>query len=168
MTTTCLSLLPAVEACVSLSCLFVLLGKGFPFCSQCWFCLSSCPHFTISLRLLHVQIYSYHHWPGDWHCQTLPCDLMSNKSLLTEEAAMNLVQITCFLTRYLSDFSKACGLESQVPPIHISIAPKWELVALLCNMRQDSLFALVSVISVFLQYTTDWHFKILFYCLFFF
>lgn len=78
--------------------------KVSPFCRQHWFCLSSCPHFTTSLKLFYVQIYSYHHWPGNWHCQTLPCDLMSNKSLTNEQAVMNLVQITLFLIRYLSDF----------------------------------------------------------------
>lgn len=149
MIITCLFLLPAVELCVSLSCFFILLWKGFPFCSQCWFCLSSCPHFTISLRLLHEQIYSDHHWPGDWHCQTLPCDLVSNKPLTTEEAVVSLVQRTLFLIRYLSDFSKSCdfGKPGSTHPYPYQHPSKQELVALLCSMRQDSLFALMSVIS---------------------
>lgn len=142
------------QGLVSPSSFFILLGKGFPFCSQCWFWLSPCPHFTISLRLLHVQIYSYHHWPSDWHWQTLPCDLISNKSLITEEAAINLVQIT-----FPDQIPVWCVkiLEIQVPPIHIhiSIIPKWDLVALLCDMRQDSRFALMSVISSLFSSSTS-------------
>lgn len=62
------------------------------------------------------------------HCQTLRCDLMSNKSLINEEVVTNLVQRTLFLVRYSLTCQKlvVSTLESQVPPIcsGTTITPK--------------------------------------------